>query len=215
MAFQFANGELRLTQLVLNRLFPSVVLGECVVADIARAALQAGKHSGEAVVILLRNFIELVIMAAGTVDSHRGGGSHHLCHHVIQIQRAGAAAQDRALGFHLPDEIPWAGREEAGGHDGIRIVRPHDITGDLFLQKAVVRFVGIEGADDVVAVGPRIRSELVALEAVCVGVVGNVQPVLGKAFAEMRRVQQGIDEFLVCLGIGIVDKRLHVLRCGW
>ena len=93
---------------------------------------QAGKHSGEAVVILLRNFIELVIMAAGTVDSHRGGGSHHLCHHVIQIQRAGAAAGIK-FGFHLPDEIPWAGREEAGGRRSGSF--GHDITGDLLLQR--------------------------------------------------------------------------------
>ena len=190
------------------------MLGECVVADIARAALQAGKHSGEAVVILLRNFIELVIMAAGTVDSHRGGGSHYLRHHVIQIKRPGAATQDGALGFHLADEIPWTGSEEARGDHRIGIIRPQHIAGDLLLQKTVVRFVGIEGTNDVVAVGPRIRSELVALKAVRIRIVGDVQPMPGKTFAEMRRGEQAIDELFVRLGIGIANKRLYDLRLG-
>ena len=153
-------------------------------------------------------------MAAGAVDGHGGGSGHHLRHHVVQIQRAGAAAQDGALGFHLPDEIPRTGREEAGGHDGIGIVRPQHIAGDLFLQKAVVRLVGIEGTDDVVAVGPRIGPEFVALKSVRVRIVGNVQPMAGEAFAKVRRGQQAVDEFLVRLGIGIMHEGLDGLRLG-
>ena len=152
-----ADGKLCLTQFILNRLFPCVVLRERGIADIARAALQPGEHGGEAVVILLRNFIELVIVATGAVDGHGGGGGHHLRHHVIQIQRAGAPTQNGAPRFHLPDKIPRAGREKAGGDHRIGIIRPQHIAGDLLLQKTVVRLVGIESADHVVAVGPRIR----------------------------------------------------------
>ena len=43
---------------------------------------------------------------------------------------------------------------------------PQLVAGELLADEAVVRLVGVEGADDVVAVAPRVRPHLVVLEAV-------------------------------------------------
>ena len=148
-------------------------------------------------------------MTTGAVDGYRGAGGHDLREHVIKIQRARSATQAGALGFHLPNKIPRPSSEEAGGHNRIPVVRPKGITGDLFLQEPVVRLVGIEGLDDVVTVRPGVGAQLVALKAVRVGVVGNIQPVPGESFAVVGRGQKFIDQIFVGIGIRVFDKRLH------
>ena len=54
------------------------------------------------------------------------------------------------------------------------------VAGELFEQEAVVRLVGVERADDVVAVAPGVRPRQVLLAlAFGVGVAGQVEPVAG------------------------------------
>ena len=74
-----------MAKLILNRLLPIVVLRHRGIADVARATFQSGEHRGEPVVVLLRNVINLMVMAPGAVHGHGGSGGHHLRHHVIQI----------------------------------------------------------------------------------------------------------------------------------
>ena len=153
-------------------------------------------------------------MATGAVDRHRGAGGHDLREHVIKIQGPRSATQDRAFGLHLADKIPRAGSEKAGGDNCIPVIRPKGITGDLFLQEPVIRLVGIEGLDDVVAVGPGVGAQFIARKAVRVGVVGDIQPVPGESLAVVGRGQKCIDQIFVGLGIRAVDKRLHRLWLG-
>ena len=61
------------------------------------------------------------------------------------------------------------------------------VAGKLFHGELVERLVAIERLDDVIAIGPGILV-LVAVEPDRVGVAGHVQPVLGHALAEMRRL---------------------------
>ena len=71
-----------------------------------------------------------------------------------------------------------------------------NIAGDLVADELVVGQVGVEGLDDVVAVRPGIGSLGVDLKAMGVGVAHDIEPVLGPAFAMVRRGEQAVNEAL-------------------
>ena len=62
--------------------------------------------------------------------------------------------------------------------------------------KLVVRLVGVEGVDDVVAVAPGVRIRHIARRPGRFAVAGHVEPVAAPALAEARRRQQPIDDLL-------------------
>ena len=84
--------------------------------------------------------------------------------------------------------------------------RRQQVAGDLLADEPVVRLVGVEGVDDVVAIAPGVRIGDVARRAGRFGVAGHVEPVPAPAFAERRRGQQPIDHLLERVG------RLRPLR---
>ena len=135
-------------------------------------------------------------MAAGTVDRHAARGRHHLREHVIEIIGPGLTPQDSALRLHLPDEVPRASHEKPTGHHRGGIVRRDHVASHLLPQERVVGLVGIEGVDHPVAVAPRMGAELIALVAMAVGVVGDIEPVPGPALPVAGRGQEPIDEAL-------------------
>jgi hypothetical protein len=163
-------------------------------------SLYPGEHGDEGVVVALRHRIDLVVVAPGAVDRHAAGGGHHLRDHVVEIVGAGLPPQHVALRLHLADEVPRAGRQEAGGDHVLGIVGGEHVAGDLPPQKLVVGQVVVESVDHPVAIPPGIGPQLVTLEAVRVGVVGDVEPVAGPAFAVMWRGEQAVDESLVGVG---------------
>ena len=58
------------------------------------------------------------------------------------------------------------------------------VTGNLFEQKAIVRFVIVEGPNHIVAVTPGLRDGGIAFATVRVGVADEIHPVAGAVFAE-------------------------------
>ena len=66
------------------------------------------------------------------------------------------------------------------------------VAGELLDREGVERLVVIEGLDHPVAVGPH-RALRVALEAVGVGVAGEIEPLGGHVFAVMGRGQQSVE----------------------
>jgi len=52
-------------------------------------------------------------------------------------------------GFKADHSRPniWRYRDYVGGDNGVQILRPQFATGELLTQKAIIGFVGIEGAD--------------------------------------------------------------------
>ncbi len=68
------------------------------------------------------------------------------------------------------------------------------VTGDLEREEAIVGQVGVERPDDPVAIAPGVGALGVELEAVGVGVMRQVEPVLAPALAVMRAGQQAIDQ---------------------
>ena len=89
---------------------------------------------------------------------------------------------------------------EAGGDARLGSSGPQLVAGDLFLDEAVVGLVGVEGLDDVVAIAPGVGARLVGLEAVGLGVAGEVEPVAAPALAVVRRGEQAVDELLEGVG---------------
>ena len=77
------------------------------------------------------------------------------------------------------------------------------VSGELFADELVVGDVGIESADQVVAVAPGLRNGGIAFAAVRIGVADEVHPVAGEVFAVARRSQQAVDDLVesVCRGV--------------
>ena len=102
----------------------------------------------EAIVVFLRDGIELVVVAAGATDRQteedRSSGIHHV-----------GALLDEVDVFHFEEHVAvGADAVEAGAGARIGVVRVELIAGDLLFGETVIRFVVVEGFDDVVAVAP-------------------------------------------------------------
>ena len=177
-------------------------------------AFHAGEDRPESVILALGNRVQLVVVTAGAVHRHRHGRGHHLRDHVVEVACPGGALQHVALGLDLPDEVPRARGEEAGGDDGLRVGGGEDVAGDLLADEAVVGLVRVERGDDVVAVAPGVRAELVTFETMRVGIVGDIEPVAGPAFAVTRRGQQLVDQLRVGVRRIIPDEGLDAFGGG-
>ena len=175
-------------------------------------ALHPGKHGGEPVILLLRDRIELVIVATRAIYRHRDRGPHHLGDHIIEIEGTGGTTQFLAPRLDLTDKIPRTGREEAGRDDRVRLLRPERVSRDLLLQEAEVGLVGVEALDDIVAISPGMVAALVALEAMGVGIVRKIEPVPGEALPKMRRREETIDQLPIGIGSLILHEGLDRLR---
>ena len=156
--------------------------------------------------MFLRVGIELVIVAAGTLDGGAGERVQRVADHLIAINMARHASVDFAFRYlHVPDEIPRAGGNEAEPQNAVRRVGKEGVAGNLFLHKPRVRFVFVERADDIVAVRPGVGPELVLVVSASVRVLHHIKPVPTPALAVARAgeqaIGQGCDRF-VAIGFG-------------
>ena len=179
---------------------------------LAVVALHAREHRPQAVILPLRNGIDFVVVAAGAVDGDAHGRGDDLRHHVVEIAGAGGALQHVAPRLDVADEVPRPRRKKARRNQRRGISGRDDIAGNLLAEELPVGFVGVERGDHVVAVAPRVRAQLIALEAVGVGVVRDVEPVPRPALAVVRRGEQFIDELFVGPRVAVGDEALHALR---
>ena len=76
--------------------------------------------------------------------------------------------------------------QEPGCDQGFAVVREQFIPGELFAEEAVIRFVGVERLNHVIAVSPRMGAGVVGLEAIGFGVTHDIEPEEGGSFAESR-----------------------------
>ena len=84
------------------------------------------------------------------------------------------------------------------------------VAGELLDQEAVVGHVIVERLDHPVAPEPGMAAA-VDREAVGIGVPRGVEPVEGQALAEMRALEEVLDQVLVRLRVAAGDERLHLL----
>ena len=166
-----------------------------------------GKDGLEGVVVFLRDRVELVGVAAGTVGRRACQARHHLRHHVVAVEILKRLRRGGGGGM-----VVGAGAEvaESGKRGGI--VGEEDVGGELSADEGWPGEVVVEGLDDPVAVGPGVGSEDVVLEAMAVGEVDRVEPVPGHPLAEARRGEEPVDEPLMGVGSGVSAERRHLLR---
>ena len=81
------------------------------------------------------------------------------------------------------------GHDEAGGGDGLRIVRRQFIAGELPAHKGVEREIVVQAVDDEVTEMPGRGTVVVALLPVAVGEACDVEPVPRPALPVLRAGQ--------------------------
>ena len=160
----------------------------------------------ERVVVLLRNRIELVIVAACAVDGQPQRAFPDRADDFVEVVVAALRV------VFLAEQHARAHAEEAGRDQAVVGPAVDLVAGNLFDEESIVRFVLIERLDDVVAVPPRIRAMHVVFESGRVGISRDVEPEAAVAFAVMRRRQQRIDETLPRVGRAIRNERIDFSR---
>ncbi len=80
------------------------------------------------------------------------------------------------------------------------------VSGDLLANELIVGNVLVESTDHIVAVAPRADDLVVPLISAGLGEANEVEPVPRPLLAELRRVEEPIDEPLIGVGRGIVDE---------
>ena len=166
-------------------------------------ALQQG---GDGVVVVGGNGIELVVVAAGAVDGQSKKDGAGGAHHVVEFIGALIGGEDEVFAFDL---VHGTTDEESSGG-----IFAGGVACDLLADESIEGEVLVEGADDVVAVGPCIFAHLIHFEAVALCEANDVEPVAGPAFAEVGGVEEMIDKFVVGGGIRVGDEGVDFLRGG-
>ena len=116
----------------------------------------------EPVVILLRNRVELVIVAAGAVDGQSEEDLPGRRHDVIErvVPRLFAVAR-----LVVPDPQPV----EPGRNPGVVVAVGQLVSGQLLANEAVERLVVVQRADNIVAIAPGIGLWVIPLVAIGLG----------------------------------------------
>ncbi len=153
----------------------------------------------------LRDAIELVMVAARARERLR---------EKDLADRIGDVGRDLILPLHEVARVVVVGipAEEAGRHHHVLVARRDLVSGDLFLDELVVRLVGGERVDDVVAVAPHVGAGLIVLEPGAVGVAREIQPAARLALGVPRRCEQAIDQPRVRVGRWVGDEVADIGR---
>ena len=139
-------------------------------------AVNAVEVGVEGVELFHGDGIKLVIVTAGAVhgEAHEDGA------------RGDHAIDDVADVHFFGDGTAFAGGDVAAietGRDELIVCGiVEEVTGQLFGGEDIERFVGVEGTDDPVAVGPHF-AVVVQVQTVSVAKAGGVQPVAAHVFA--------------------------------
>ena len=127
---------------------------------------------------------------------------------ILQFVLTHHGLHRRAL-LVLACRIVGAGDEKAGGLDCFNVVGPQRVAGQLLAAQIRRMADRDSGADDPIAIWPRIAPRLVIFKTVAFAKPGQVQPVAGPTLAVVGRGQQTVDLFLV----GLADRyRRRTLR---
>ncbi len=175
--------------------------------DVGRSS-ERGEERLEPVVVGRRDRVELVVVAAGAADRQaeedRADGAGDLGQLRLPLDLGDDVAAD-----HLARAAP----AEAGGDQGVVIAGQRARRRRVWrVDEPIVGHVGVQGADDPVAIPPGVGPLGVELEAVGVGVMGQVEPVLAPALAVPRAREQAIDQPLVGVGPAVAEERVDLVR---
>ena len=155
-------------------------------------------------VVLLQEGVIFVIMATGALEAesekHVGGGIGDFCEDEVPL-----AAGITIVVFVDPVS------EESSGHECCGIFGKEFVSGELFLEKAVVGLVLVERLDHVVAVAPGIGAVEICAVAVGVGIANEIKPDAGPALAVGGALEELIDELFPCVGTVVAEEGFDLL----
>ena len=154
--------------------------------------------------VALRDGIVLVIVAVRAFERESEPGHAERAHAVGNVLDAIFLVDDAALG--VDDVIA----PEAGGDALLERRVRQQVAGKLLGEEAIVRHVGVEALQHPVAPAPHGPRGIV-VEAMRVGVAGDVQPVHCHALAVAGRGKQAVDGGAIggfALGLLTLQKRV-------
>ena len=129
------------------------------------------------VILLLRDRVELVIVAAGAVDRQAEERLPERARRGPPARRTASPSASRTSPRSVADLVPGPADEIARGDQGLEVVRVQHVAGDLLPDELVVGQVAVERLDHPVAVAPGVVADVVVLEALALAEPDDVQPV--------------------------------------
>ena len=142
-----------------------------------------------------------MIVAATALEGEAEEGGAEGGHAVVDVIDAVFLLDGAALGFL------WVEAVESGGEDLIVGRVRQEIAGELIGNEFVPAEIFVEGLDDPVAPRPHLALA-VHLEAVAIGVAGDIEPVGGHTFAVAGGSEEAIDDLGQGVGRAIGEKRI-------
>ena len=161
------------------------------------------QHRVEAEVFLLRDGVELVVVAVRARDGQaqpRVARRRHAVHDGLDAE---LLLVDPALLVDLRVAM------KAGGNFLLHRRVGQHVAGELLDGELVEGQVTVQRGDDPIAVAPDAARRIDAV-AVRVRVTRHVQPPTAPPLAVVRRRQQPLDEFLISIRRLVVHKRIHL-----
>ena len=168
----------------------------------------AFERGADAVIVLGRDGVELMVMATGAIDRESEEGAPSRGHHIVKRGRTDYLLGD---GILVADVVIGAGHEEGAANLDFRFELADHVTGEVLADQLVERLVVVERADDVVAERIEVIDDEVAFEAVALAEADDVEPVAAPALTVARGGKQAVDEgFGRLAGVGLVGRNESV-----
>ena len=181
----FCGNQPLLSAIEYQPMFGDRLAGLWIVGENDVARFAAGEERLKAIIVTDRNRIEFVRMALcafhGDPEERFRGGIHDVDQNVVTLN----------LFVELVAAV--ASRGEKAGGDDVLVLKRQFVAGDLFQQETIERLVGLETADDVIAVPPGMRPVAIVLVPVAFTKPRDVQPVTAPTLAVLRRCQKAFD----------------------
>ena len=177
--------------------------------------MRAEEDAGEAVIILGRDRVELVVVAAGARHGQAHDGTADDVELIVgdvgeDLVLVGVSVTPVADGEHRGGDR--AGPVEAGGAFG-RVSRREEVARDLIADELVVGHVRVQGLRDPVAVAPGVE-DVAGLAGASriegVGVADHVEPMPSPALSVGGRRQQAVDHAREGVGRFVLEERLDL-----
>lgn len=169
--------------------------------------LGRGEVCLQAVVVLLRDRLQFVIVAASTPDgqaeNRRADDVGPLGEHFV--------AAERDVG--IPRVAPhWAKPMKDRCGQALVTLRLDLIPRDLLDKEPIKWLVLVEGIDDVIPIPPRSGNMPVVLKPLCLREPHHIEPQLRRLLPKVPTRQQPIDNLLVSVRRFVADERFDLFR---
>ena len=200
---EFVDRRLPLRQ--LGGVFSPLPLGRRRVRVERHVAVRGLREiRGERVIILVRERIIFVLVAANAAErqsEHRAADRHH---HVVELVVA-----NPLNGLRGDLSRIRSGDEKSGGRSPF-VARYQLVAGELHSQELVVRHVGVQGANHPVSIVVGSRPKPIELVAAALRESSRIEPMASPTLAVVRASEQFIDHLFPSLGRRVREERVEL-----